>query len=323
MESLYWVLCWACHRRCRHCYDDRFRPYVRADLERVVGQSEAAYPRIVANLPARLDRIVLAGGEVLIDPVRRRVLMPVIEALRARYGGGLRIIVQTTGDLLTDAIVGELVDHGVWMISVAGLDDFHVGHESGANQDALRSRLMALFAEHGVRPSGHTAPLRSWTAEDGPVFGMFGATPDMWIGKLWPRGRALSSGLSTATLADNFCAEWSGGRGFLDPHTGSEVSVEPNGDVFPCCIKTGVPLGSLLDERLDDILASLRGHPTFESLNRGDPAGMAASVGVDAAAFAARCKSGSAANFCTGCASVHRDLVAPIIADLRLRRLAA
>jgi len=29
MEAVYWVLTWACHRKCRHCYDDRFRPYVQ------------------------------------------------------------------------------------------------------------------------------------------------------------------------------------------------------------------------------------------------------------------------------------------------------
>ena len=33
MESIYWVLTWACHRRCVHCYDDRFRPYVRDELK--------------------------------------------------------------------------------------------------------------------------------------------------------------------------------------------------------------------------------------------------------------------------------------------------
>ena len=36
MESIYYVMAWACHRKCRHCYEDRFRPYVRDGLEAVV-----------------------------------------------------------------------------------------------------------------------------------------------------------------------------------------------------------------------------------------------------------------------------------------------
>ena len=54
MESIYFVLTWLCHRRCRHCYDDRFRPYARQDLENVVGQSRANVLRIIDNLPERM-----------------------------------------------------------------------------------------------------------------------------------------------------------------------------------------------------------------------------------------------------------------------------
>ncbi len=34
MESIYYVLSWLCHRRCDHCYDTRFRPYVRENATR-------------------------------------------------------------------------------------------------------------------------------------------------------------------------------------------------------------------------------------------------------------------------------------------------
>ena len=300
-----------------HCYDDRFRPYVRAELEGVVAEAERAVPKILANLPERLDRIVLAGGEVLLEPVRSRVLNPVLAAL---HGRDTRVIVQTTGDLLTGEVVRDLVDRGVWMVSVSGLDDFHVGHE-GAAGTRLRERLVAMFAAAGIRPSGHAAPLQGWQDEAGPVFSMFGATPDTWIGKLWPRGRAWANGLSTATMADDFCGAWSGGRGFLNPHEGAEVSVEPDGSVYPCCVKTGVPLGNLTEERLDDILTSLRGVEPLEAIGRGDPAGMAASLGVND--FADRCQSNGHANACLGCADVHRTVLAPLIADIRHRRLAA
>src|SRR5271156_5842283 len=113
MESIYYVMAWACHRKCRHCYEDRFRPYVRADLEAVVAEAEANFPRIVANLPDRMTwldrtgsrpveragRIILSGGEALVEPVRERVTYRVIEALAAKYrdAGGVRIVLQNTG----------------------------------------------------------------------------------------------------------------------------------------------------------------------------------------------------------------------------------
>ena len=54
MESIYYVMAWACHQKCRHCYEDRFRPYVRAALDQVIAEASANFPRIIANLPNRL-----------------------------------------------------------------------------------------------------------------------------------------------------------------------------------------------------------------------------------------------------------------------------
>src|SRR4030095_16586485 len=165
MESLYYVMAWACHRKCRHCYEERFRPYVRGALEAVVAEAERNFPRIVDNFPERftsLDleapqpdgslsektgRVILSGGESLLDPVRERVTYKVIERLRDRYAaqGGVKVVVQTTGDLVTDAIVDDLLARGVWMISVAGVDDFHVGLEGPAKQKAFMDKLSAMF----------------------------------------------------------------------------------------------------------------------------------------------------------------------------------
>src|SRR5262245_39222646 len=54
MESIYYVMCWACHRKCRHCYEDRFRPYLREDLAQVVDEARRNFPHIVDNLPERM-----------------------------------------------------------------------------------------------------------------------------------------------------------------------------------------------------------------------------------------------------------------------------
>src|SRR5262249_62215724 len=68
-------------RRCRHCYEPRFRPYTGDALQAVVAEAERNFPRIVDNLPERLTyldlddpgtdgsfpekpgRIILSGGE--------------------------------------------------------------------------------------------------------------------------------------------------------------------------------------------------------------------------------------------------------------------
>lgn len=348
MESIYYVMAWACHRKCRHCYEDRFRPHVRADLDAVVAEAEANFPRIIANLPDRMTyldqdnpnpdgslpertgRIILSGGEALLDATRERITYPVIEALAAKYrdAGGVRIVVQTTGDLVTPTIVHDLLARGVATISVAGVDDFHVGMEGPERQAAFKSGLTTLFEAAGMSPSGRQAPAHPDQLPDGPVYNFFGATPETWIGKLWPRGRAWQNGLSTATLADNFCARWSGGLNFLNfRHAGSEVSIEPDGSVYPCCVKTKLPIGNLTEERLIDILESLAGDPVYQAINAGAPERMGLTLGWTEAMFLEKSHTVTPAgkpyaNLCIGCDRFHEEVLAPVIAAAKARRQA-
>lgn len=346
MESIYYVAAWACHRRCKHCYEDRFRPYVRDEFEKVVREAERNFPRIVDHLPERMTfrdrrdpradgslaekqgRIILSGGEFLLEHLRERVSYPLLERLAARYrgAGGVKLVVQTTGDLLDDGIVAALLERGVWMISVASIDDFHVGLEGEAKQKAFVEMLTRLFERHGMRASGSSIVARDRFEEPGPVFSFFGAQPGSWIGKLWPRGRAWENGLSAATLADNFCNRWSGGLGFLEHGLdGSEVSVEPDGSVYPCCVKTKLPLGNLTEEKLLDILESLRGDPAYEAINAGAPQRMGLEAGWDEARFIAESRTVTPQgrpyeNLCIGCDRFHDAVLAPRLAAARQRR---
>jgi Iron-sulfur cluster-binding domain len=349
MESVYYAMSWACHRKCKHCYEDKFRPYVRGELERVVAQAEANAPRVIANLPEdmtfldldapdpeapegyarKVGRIIVSGGEVLVEPARTRVLYPALERLRDRYGPGrAKVVVQTTGDLLTEEILDDLLARGVWMISVAGMDDFHVGME-GEKRVPLVDRLAAMFERAGVERSGLRSDKRKWQDEDGPLYSMFGATPDAWIGRIWPRGRGWSNDLSKATIADNFCNAWSGGLGFLNHRfSGSEVAVDPAGDVYPCCLKTKAPIGNLTEEPLIEILDSLVGVPAFEAIAMGHPERMGLAHGWDVATFVERSRTKTVGgrdyrNLCVGCDRFHEEVLGPVIAALRQRRLAA
>jgi hypothetical protein len=349
MEAIYWVLTWACHRRCKHCYDDRFRPYVRDDLKRVVGEGQSAYRNIIANLPddmsfvdakgaRRRTLLVLAGGEVLIDGVREELLYPVLDEIRRRWGDrGPHISIQTTGDILAPEHIEGMLSRGVRTIAIASIDDFHVGLE-GDKKFALTEEVRAMMAPFGAREVGlggardprlKTPGPRPADDDRGPFFLFFGAQPDLWIGELWPRGRAWLNGLSEATYETNFCARWSGGKNFLNyGEAGSEVAIEPNGAVYPCCLKTKAPLGSLAEERLTDILDSLRGHPAFEAINAGDPEAMGVTMGWSRDDYRAASKVVDPkwrpfANVCIGCDAYFAAHLGDELASIRARRLAA
>jgi hypothetical protein len=346
MESIYYVLCWHCHRRCKHCYESRFRPYIRDELEAVVAEAETTFPNIIANLPERMTfleenpdssksedyiektgKIILSGGDVLTEPVRERILYPVLEALQEKYrdNGGIKVVVQTTGDLLTPKIIDELLSRNIWSISVSGMDDFHVGME-GDKKDALAEKVTAMLEDAGIKHADGERDERA--LEKGPIFSMFGASEDSWIGKLWPRGRAWENGLSQATIEDNFCDAWSGGLNFLQHgYAGSEVSIDPTGDVYPCCIKTAHPLGNLTEELLVEILDDLAGIPAIEAINAGRPERMGLTHGWDEEKFIAESttktpKGDDYSNLCIGCDKFHVEVLGAALDEKRRDRRA-
>jgi len=335
MESIYYVLTWLCHRKCKHCYEDRFHPYYDEELDAVVAESKANFPGVIANLPERMTyldtsrpgagggfkesigRIILAGGEVLLEPIRESVLYPALDLLTEKYRdrGGVRLMIQTTGDVVTEKIVSELLDHGVWNISVSGLDAFHEGMESEETRDRLRDKLTKIFESLGMQSYDGVSDRAGTPSSDDRCYHFFGATPDSWIGALWPRGRALQNEISTATLADNFCGRWSGGQGFLDyKHSGSEVSIDPTGNVYPCCIKTKLPIGNLLEDNLEVILESHVGDPVYEAISMGHPERMGLSQGWSVEDFLKKSVTKTASgkeyrNLCIGCDRFHEEVL--------------
>ncbi|MBM3811202.1 MAG: radical SAM/SPASM domain-containing protein [Acidimicrobiia bacterium] len=331
MESIYYVMSWLCHRRCAHCYEDRFRPYHGEELVQVVEESRANYARVIGNFPERMTyldvehggeekagSVILAGGEILLEPVRETVLYPALRLLQDKYRerGGVKLIVQTTGDVLTAPVLKDLIERKVWMISVSGIDEYHAGLEEESAREELVQKLTEMFEEQGVRHFAPVAGEARDAAGEGPFYHFFGATPDSWIGKLWPRGRAWENELSVAGIRDNFCNRWSGGLNFLDHrHSGSEVSVDPAGNVYPCCVKTKLPVGNLLEEPLEEILERLRGNPVYEAISMGHPERMGISRGWSVERFLKESEkvleSGRVyRNLCIGCDRFHEEVLA-------------
>jgi hypothetical protein len=337
LESIYFVMSWLCHRTCEHCYEDRFHPYHGDELKRVVEESKANIPRIISNLPERMTyldlndadgngsfrekrgRVIVAGGEIMLEAVREPVLYPALDQLHEKYKdrGGVELIVQTTGDILTERMVVELLEHDVSVISVSGMDEYHEGFETEAARERLKQRLTAVFEAHGMK---------EWMPPPRPqedrYFHFFGATPDSWIGKLWPRGRAQKNELSTAGLSDNFCNRWSGGLNFLQQrYSGSEVSIDPAGNVYPCCLKTKAPVGNLLDEELETVIDRLVGNPVYEAISMGHPERMGIAHGWSVEKLLEKSKtvlpSGRVyQNLCIGCDAFHEEVLMERRAEL-------
>lgn len=337
MESIYYVATFLCHRTCRHCYEDRFRPYYGEELKRVVNESISNHPRIIDNFPDRMTyldlndcnpatgkptekigRVILAGGEILLDAVREPVLYSSLNRLHRKYNGEAQLIVQTTGDLVNERIVDELLDHHVWQISVSGIDQHHQGMETKELQEKLVGKLTRIFESRGMKHYPLVGEHAGRASMDERYFSFFGATEEMWIGPLWPRGRAQMNELSKATLRDNFCNRWSGALNFLQyRHNGSEVSVEPNGNVYPCCIKTKAPIGNLLGEKLETILEQLIGNPVYEALSMGRPERMGIAHGWTVERFieasTIKLPSGKTyQNLCLGCDAFHEQVLIPL-----------
>jgi MoaA/NifB/PqqE/SkfB family radical SAM enzyme len=59
IQSIYWVFTQLCNDDCDHCYNDS-SPFGK----RI---SESDCMKIIENLPKRVDRLILSGGEPLAD----------------------------------------------------------------------------------------------------------------------------------------------------------------------------------------------------------------------------------------------------------------
>jgi hypothetical protein len=270
VESIYWVISRDCNQRCRHCYND--------SAPGAAGLSVDQIDRCIASLPrpgeVPLDRIILSGGEVLVWP---ELLFHALKKLNQRYGDETKTMVQTNGDLLDEELLDHLLDHGVRRIDVSSMDHFHP-----KSTRKRREYLADLFHSRGMAEANDIArgTVCESTGRTSPTFAFWGATPDQWIGPLWPRGRALRNNLSKAGPHHRFCAEWSGAKGFLNYREANcEVNVQL-ADVYPCCPMTCRPLGSLLQESLLDMLDRCARHPVYRALNEGRPEAMGEFMGI-------------------------------------------
>lgn len=282
-ESIYWVFTQVCNDQCDHCYNLSGPKGARISTEECLA--------IVDNLPERCDRIILSGGEPLVE---REKLFAILAKLQQRFGDQTQIMLQTNGDLLTGERLDQLLDLGVTRIDIASIDRYH------KHQGERREQLEVLFHSRGMT-GDETDPLieKDTYIKRGASYGFWGATEDMWLGGNWARGRALEKDIWKRDGSHNFCKILSGARGFLG---GTELPQEISIQLWrinPCCPGTKHPLGDARTEKIADVLSRAAESPVFQALNLGDAYGMGATLGISEAE--GRAKAMELENICLWC----------------------
>jgi organic radical activating enzyme len=264
-ESIYWVFTHLCNDVCDHCYNDSSPAGETMPLEECLA--------IVGNLPARLGRLILSGGEPLVE---EKKLHAILAAVRDRYRGATQVMLQTNGDLLTAARLDGVLERGVSRIDVAGIDRWH------KHQGSRKDELVRLFESRGLRGDEVNALVgkQDYLNPAGPSYGLWGSTEDVWLGGVWARGRALRKDVWLKDGRHNFCAILSGARGFLG---GADLPQECSIQLWkisPCCAVTRYPIGDARRDRVSDAIERVVSSPVFQKLDAGDPYGMGESIGV-------------------------------------------
>ena len=180
IESIYWVFTQLCNDICDHCYNDSGPKGARISEEECMA--------IIENLPDKMDRLILSGGEPLAD---KKLLYKILDRLKEKCRGETQIMLQTNGDLINERILDSLIEKSVTRIDIASIDRFH--KFAGQRLEMLK----ALFKSRGM--SDEVAePLVTkdiFLKKDSLSFGYWGANEGMWLGGNWARGRAMKKNL--------------------------------------------------------------------------------------------------------------------------------
>jgi organic radical activating enzyme len=167
-ESLYWVFTQLCNDQCDHCYNNSGPQGKRMTEEECL--------QIIDNLPDRIDRIILSGGEPLAE---KKLLYTILDKLAVRYGDATQIMLQTNGDLLTGEILDTLIEKSVTRFDIASIDRYHK-HAGARLMD-----LASLFESRDVNGDDRDPLIEKDTylvKGKSLSWGYWGATEDMWLG---------------------------------------------------------------------------------------------------------------------------------------------
>ncbi|NMM48875.1 radical SAM protein [Marinigracilibium pacificum] len=285
IESLYWVFTQLCNDKCDHCYNNSGPHGSRISEEECL--------QIIDNLPAKIERLILSGGEPLAE---KKKLYLILDKINEKYGNSTQVMLQTNGDLLNKEILETLIEKGVSRFDIASIDRYH------KNQGNRLMELADIFESCGVNGDDKDPLIdkENYLKKEQVTWGYWGATEDMWLGGNWARGRAMEKDIWKRDPEHNFCSVLSGGIGFLNG--GEDIPQEISIQLWainPCCPGTIDAMGDARVEKVSNVLRKVAGHPVFEMIDKGDPFRMGESIGVTEDYAKKKC--GELGNVCLWC----------------------
>ena len=165
-----------------------------------------------------------------------------------REGGDLYALFSCRGARIARIVLADAVGHGFSAGQIAArihrlLHEFRDIWDAGALLAALNNTFLA-DQKPGAPLRLTTVATANYNCGTGEFSYAYAGHPRMLLWRVrsteWcPLGKEVDGG----------------GLNFLQyRHGGSEVSIEPNGNVYPCCIKTKMPIGNVARENLETIL---------------------------------------------------------------------
>ncbi len=266
IQSIYWVFTQLCNDDCDHCYNDS-SPFGK----RI---SEEDCLKIIDNLPDKVDRLILSGGEPLADI---KLLYAILDKIKEKYQNTTQVMLQTNGDLLNVEKLKILIEKGVKRFDIASIDRYHkkAGGRLMELADIFESCHVIGTEKDPLIEGGH------FLTENPLSWGYWGASEDMWLGGNWARGKALKNEIWLKDSKHNFCTILSGARNFLGGYEDipQEISLQL-WKINPCCPGTHFPMGDARKEKVSVVLERASTNAVFKMLNEGEPLKMGISLGI-------------------------------------------
>lgn len=266
LQSLYWVFTQLCNDDCDHCYNNSSPFGKRISNEDCMN--------IIDNLPDRIDRIILSGGEPLAEI---KLLHNILDKIQEKYQGNTQVMLQTNGDLLTPEKLQVLIEKGVQRFDIASIDRYHkkAGGRLMELADIFESCGVIGTEKDPLIEGGH------YLAENPLSWGYWGASEDMWLGGNWARGKAYTNDIWKKDPNHNFCTILSGARNFLGGYEDipNEISIQL-WRINPCCPGTHFPMGDARRQKVSEVLERASKNTVFKMLNQGEPLKMGIHLGV-------------------------------------------
>ncbi|MDD4877561.1 MAG: radical SAM protein [Candidatus Nanoarchaeia archaeon] len=257
MREVHFRITDKCNLKCRHCC------YSCGPDGKSI--SPEGLEKVIDNIPEEIESIAISGGEPLVE---RNLLMHALECIQEKNkarDNKIKVRIITNGFWARNEesayrTIRELYDNGVSVIDIASGDRYH--YEQGINPELLKpyqkESPMCKAREQLEKEMGTGRKLEiEFRRHYGE--GIFAI----------PFGRAKSLPAKEKDL-NRICS--------ITPKL-DEITVNPDGKVYPCCWAITPSIGNALEDNLDAVIKRAMRNRVFKTLAAEGPIGVAKLTG--------------------------------------------